>query len=157
MITLSIPGFKEELRIKHLMLDFNGTLAVAGKLIDGVREALRGLANKPEIHIITGNTFGTTEEECKGIPCKITLLDAENQGLEKEKYSMGLNPLTVIGIGNGRNDMLMIKAAAIGIVVIQKEGAASETLAVADIVCTSVIDALELINNPMRLKATLRN
>ena len=85
------------------------------------------------------------------------MLDAENQGLEKEKYSMGLNPLTVIGIGNGRNDMLMIKAAAIGIVVIQKEGAASETLAVADIVCTSVIDALELINNPKRLKATLRN
>ena len=59
MITLSIPGFKEELRIEHLMLDFNGTLAVAGKLIDGVREALRGLANKLEILIITGNTFGT--------------------------------------------------------------------------------------------------
>ena len=139
------------------MLDFNGTLAVAGKLIDGVREALSGLANKPEIHIITGNTFGTTMEEWKGIPCKITLLDAENQGLEKEKYSMGLNPLTVIGIGNGRNDMLMIKAAAIGIVVIQKEGGASETLAVADIICTSVIDALEAINNPKSLMATLRN
>ena len=38
-----------------------------------------------------------------------------------------------------------------------KEAAASETLAVADIVCISVIDALEAINNPKRLKATHRN
>ncbi|MFW6250813.1 MAG: ATPase P [Alkalispirochaetaceae bacterium] len=59
-------------------------------------------------------------------------------------------------IGNGRNDFLMLRAAAIGICVLQREGAYRETLQAADIVCASPVDALELLLNPKRLIATLR-
>jgi len=50
----------------------------------------------------------------------------------------------------------MLRVAALGIVVIQREGASSETINSAKIVCASIIDAFELLENPKRLMATLR-
>jgi soluble P-type ATPase len=62
----------------------------------------------------------------------------------------------VVCVGNGRNDRLMLKEAALGIAVILQEGAAAETVAAADVVCTHIVSALELLHNPLRLTATLR-
>jgi soluble P-type ATPase len=157
MIPLSIPGFNTNLQLKNLVLDFNGTLAIDGKLIPGARKLLIALSKKISIHVATGDTFGTAVQELKGIPCKIKLLTTKNQKTEKHKYLLTLDPDSVISIGNGRNDFLLLKTSAIGIILIQKEGASVDTLAVADIVCTSILDALDLINHPLRLKATLRN
>ncbi len=50
----------------------------------------------------------------------------------------------------------MIKTAAIGIAVVGLEGAAAELLPAADVVVNNIYDALDLILNPLRLKATLR-
>jgi P-type E1-E2 ATPase len=157
MISLTIPGFNENLTILHLVLDFNGTLAVDGKIISGIKEALHGLAEKVTIHIITGDTFGTVERELRNAPCKVVILPKENQGKEKEKYVQKLNPQTVISIGNGRNDSLMLQASAIGIVVMQKEGASSEAVMTSDLICQDILSAFELLANPLRLTATLRN
>jgi soluble P-type ATPase len=60
-------------------------------------------------------------------------------------------------MGNGRNDRLMLKEAALGVAVILDEGIAVETLNSADVVCTSILSALELLTNPLRLTATLRS
>jgi P-type E1-E2 ATPase len=157
MLKLSIPGFKKEISIHHLVLDFNGTLAIDGKRINGVKKVLTSLSQKINIHILTGDTHGTATQELKNIPCKIKLLSKENQVTQKENYILKLNPSTVISIGNGRNDRLMLKASMIGIVVIQSEGASAETPVVADIVCSDILSALDLINNPLRLTATLRS
>ena len=59
-------------------------------------------------------------------------------------------------MGNGRNDQLMLEEAALGIAVILEEGAAAVTLSAADVVCTNIVSALELLDNPLRLIATLR-
>ena len=48
-------------------------------------------------------------------------------------------------------------AAALGLAVIQREGAAAETLNAADVVCGDILSALELLTNPLRLVATLRS
>ncbi|MGP8215695.1 MAG: HAD family hydrolase [Bacteroidia bacterium] len=157
MINLSIPGFKESISINHLVLDFNGTLAVDGKLINGLREVLTALSEKVHVHVLTGDTFGTARKELENIPCEITLLAKENQGAQKEKYIQQLGPETIISIGNGHNDRFMLKESAIGIIVIQKEGASVEALMAADVVCSDILSALDLINNPLRLKATLRD
>ena len=50
----------------------------------------------------------------------------------------------------------MLKAAALGIALVQQEGGAVETLFSADIVSTSILDALDLFSHPQRLVATLR-
>lgn len=157
MISLDIPGFNENLTIEHLVLDFNGTLAVDGKLISGVREVLNDLAQKVTIHVLTGNTFGTVEEELKNVACRVIALPKENLGKEKEKYLQQLDTQSVICIGNGRNDRLILQASVIGIIVVQQEGASAEALMAADVVCPDIFSALELLNNPLRLIATLRN
>jgi len=40
---------------------------------------------------------------------------------------------------------------------VQQEGASSEALMAADVICPDIFSALELLNNPLRLVATLRN
>lgn len=157
MIALNIPGFNENLIIEYLVLDFNGTLAKDGKLISGVKEVLTDLAENVAIHVLTGNTFGTVEEELKDVPCKVIILPSANLGKEKEKYLQQLNPQSVISIGNGRNDRLIIQASAIGFIVIQQEGASAEALLAADVICPDIFSALDLLNHPLRLIATLRN
>jgi P-type E1-E2 ATPase len=156
MLTFQIPGF-QDLTIRHLVLDYNGTVAVDGKLVPGVKEILTELSHHVRIHVVTANTFGDVEEQLKGVPCQLSLLPPKNQDVEKEQLVESLNPATVISIGNGRNDARMLQRAAIGIVVIQKEGAAGEALRHADVVCTDIVSALELITHPLRLTATLRN
>ncbi len=43
MIEVNVPGFGN-LRLQHLVLDYNGTLSRDGGLLEGVREALLALA-----------------------------------------------------------------------------------------------------------------
>jgi soluble P-type ATPase len=52
MMEINIPGLKA-LRLTHLVLDFNGTLACDGKVLEGVRERLEALARELEIHVLT--------------------------------------------------------------------------------------------------------
>jgi soluble P-type ATPase len=54
-------------------------------------------------------------------------------------------------------DREMLAAAALGIAVVQAEGTAPETLAIADVVVPTAIHALELLRRPQRLVATLRD
>jgi soluble P-type ATPase len=63
----------------------------------------------------------------------------------------------VIAIGNGRNDIPMMEFAGLAIAVIGPEGASGELLRVVDVVVRDVIEALDLIAHPLRLKATLRD
>jgi len=156
MIELSIPVHKSKIQITDLILDYNGTLAVDGKLLPGVKDLLIHLSEKLTIHIITADTFGTVQTQLKDIPCCLSILPPENQAEEKLKYLQKTGSHQSICIGNGKNDNLMIKDAVIGIAVIQKEGAVSESIVNADIICTNIVDALELILNPLRLIATLR-
>jgi len=62
----------------------------------------------------------------------------------------------VVSIGYGQNDALMLKESALGIALIQSEGAFIGTLLNADIICTHINDALNLLLKPLRIKATLR-
>ncbi|MCL6103607.1 MAG: ATPase P, partial [Bacteroidetes bacterium] len=102
------------------------------------------------------DTFGTAERELSGINCILNVLSHDLQDMQKESYVFNLGENHVIAIGNGLNDALMVKCAALGIVVVQKEGASMETLLNADIVCTNILDAFELLLNPQRIVATLR-
>lgn len=63
---------------------------------------------------------------------------------------------TVVAIGNGRNDRLMLEQAAIGIAVLGQEGTAVEALMAADVIVADIFTALDLLQIPLRLVATLR-
>lgn len=156
MLEVTIPGY-ETLRLEHLVLDYNGTMAIDGKLITGVKEALLQLSDKLKIHVLTADTFGRVESEVKDIPCKLSILPEENQDTGKLDYVKQLGPVSTVCVGNGRNDRLMLREAALGVALVQEEGAAAETVLSADVVCPDILSALGLLANPLRLTATLRS
>ena len=156
MIKLDIPGMKSMV-LKNLILDYNGTIALDGKLIPKVKEILNRLQSELTIHILTADTFGTVQNQAKCLKCKVHIISRENQDKSKLEYLEGLNPDETVCIGNGRNDKLMLKRCILGICVVQVECACVETVKSADIIACNIIDALELLLFPRRLIATLRN
>ncbi len=137
-------------------MDYNGTLAFDGKLIKGVGSIINKLSKDIEVHIITADTFGLAKKELTGINCKLHIILKNKQSLAKLNFIKKLGEDFVIAIGNGHNDNLMLKNAAIGIAVIQKEACASKSLLSADLITNNIIDTLYLISNPLGLIATLR-
>ena len=156
MLSMEIPGFGE-LNLEYLVLDYNGTLAVDGILARGVKEALNRLSEKLRVHVITADTFGIAARGLEGVNCKLDILPAGKQDVAKADFVNRLGCDRTVSIGNGRNDALMLSASKLGIVVILAEGASTKSIAAADIACTDIVHALELLMNPLRLTATLRS
>jgi soluble P-type ATPase len=156
MVKINIPGKEETLEIHHLVLDFNGTLALDGRIMPGVADLLGELAKSLQVHVVTAGTFGGVEREIAGIPCTLKVLDGPDQTGQKERYVEDLGAAHTACVGNGRNDRAMLEIARLGILVIQEEGAAKESLLAADVVCSGIMDALQLLLRPLRLTATLR-
>ena len=155
MLALEIPGFSN-LVLSHLVLDFNGTLAADGRLIEGIPPRLQALSNLLSLHVVTGDTHGTAREQLRGLPVALTVLPADRQAEAKRALVRGLGASQVVCIGNGRNDRLMLAEAALGIAVTGPEGTAGEALAAADLFVPGISDALDLLQAPTRLVATLR-
>jgi soluble P-type ATPase len=155
LIKIDIPGIGT-LSLQHLVLDYNGTIAFDGSLIEGVEEKLNQLAERLNIYIITADTFGTVGQKCGNIKGKINVLTSSNGTLEKGEFIDSLGAENVVAIGNGMNDSLMLEKAALGIIVIGGEGAALKAVDRADIVVKDIHDALGLLLNKIRIKATLR-
>lgn len=156
MLSVDIPGFGK-LRLAHLVLDFNGTLAVDGLLLPGVKSRLKGLGRSFAIHIVTADTFGKARAQLRGVDCRLEILRRGAEARAKSAYVQELGRARVACIGNGRNDRLMLRRAALGVAVLQAEGAAAEALAAADLVLPSATDALDLFLYPRRLVASLRS
>jgi len=152
-IRVELPG-KAPLVLSELVLDFTGTLSRNGALLPGVAERLGEIAKRMRITVLTADTFGRAAQELARLPVQLRLIET---GIEKARFVQKLGPERVVAIGNGRNDVEMLRASAVGIAVIGPEGAAGELLKVAHVVVRDIHDALDLILNPLRLKATLRD
>ena len=152
----SIPGFGD-LNLSHLVMDYNGTLAVDGRLIDGIAERFEVLAKDLALHVITADTFGKVKGEMGHMDVTVHVLSQDSQDKAKQAYIHQLGADTTVAVGNGRNDSLMLQDAALGFGLILGEGASSATLMAADAVFTSVLDALDALIHPLRLTATLRS
>ncbi|HLB15281.1 MAG TPA: HAD hydrolase family protein [Burkholderiales bacterium] len=156
MIKIDVPGFGP-LQLEHLVLDFNGTLAVDGALLPGVAERLGALGSRLSIHVLTADTHGTAARALAGVACSLVVAPASGQAEAKRRFVEALGAERVVAIGNGRNDRLMLEAARVGIAVVQAEGASAQALAAADLVVPTIADALDLLAHPLRLVATLRD
>jgi soluble P-type ATPase len=143
--------------LTHLVLDYNGTLACDGTPLDGVKERVEALSAGLDIFILTADTFGTVQGRVRGWPCRVEVIPSGQEAEAKVRFIQGLGASGTAAIGNGRNDRLMLKEAALGIAVLQTEGTAVEALLAADLIVPGILDALDLFLKPARLKATLRS
>ena len=155
MIELTIPG-RGELRIQHLVTDVNGTLAVDGQLIEGLVKRIGGLRDRLSIHMITADTHGRQATIDQQLALTATRLERGNEAAQKAEFVRALGADTVVAIGQGANDAAMLKEAGLGICVMSKEGVAIETLRSADILVPDIFSALDLLDKPVRIIATLR-
>jgi P-type E1-E2 ATPase len=152
---VEIPG-RGTLELEHLVLDFTGTLSLDGSLLPGVKERLEALARHLKIHILTADTFGTAREACRGLPAEVHLLRQPLGAPEKEEFIRRLGVDRVAAVGNGVNDTLMVREAALGIIILGPEGAAVQAVQAADVLVRDILDGLDLLLHPKRLIATLR-
>jgi soluble P-type ATPase len=151
-VQLEMPGGL--VAFTDLVLDYTGTLSLDGSLLPGVGGRLRRLSTDLRITILTADTFGTARARVEGLPVEIRII---RDGKEKAEAVSAIGPDTVIAVGNGRNDVPMMEVAGLSVAVVGPEGAAADLLAVADVVTRDILDALDLLANPLRLKATLRD
>ena len=155
MITVKIPRYNE-LSLHHLVLDYNGTVAVDGKLIEALKERIVRLAEDLTIHVVTADTFGTVQANFRGLPVNVKVLESDDHTAEKRRFIESLGAEGCVAVGNGNNDAAMLEAAVLGIAVIGKEGCALASMRAADLVCNDPVDALDLLLSSKRLVATLR-
>lgn len=151
-ISIDIPG-RGRLELAHLVLDVNGTLTNRGTLLEGVPERIARIAGVLEVHALSADTFGTLD----GIAAELGIVaHPVTTGEEKARHVAALAAERCAAIGNGANDVPMLEAAALGIAVLGREGAAGAALRAADVVCASIVDALDLLLDERALVATLR-
>jgi soluble P-type ATPase len=151
-IHVEIPG-RDPLELNHLLLDFTGTLSCDGVLIPGVAERLQELGSTLHITVLTADTFGTAEQQLAGLPVGFHRIQT---GKDKEIFLSEMDASRTAAIGNGRNDILMVQGAGLGIAVIGPEGCDGGLISAAKIVCRDIVDALDTLRQPLRIKATLR-
>jgi len=154
-MTIDIPHYKI-LELKHLVLDYNGTLAKDGMLIEETKVLLKALSEHLTLHVITADTFGTVQSQLEGLNIRIAVLQSNDHSAEKADYIHTLGADSCVAVGNGNNDRFMVKSALLGIALVGTEGCALQTVNSSDILCTHICDALELLLHPKRLIATLR-
>lgn len=155
MIELNIPG-REVLKLEHLVSDVNGTLAMDGQLLDGLARALLNLRDRLTIHLLTADTHGRQNLIDQQLGLQAVRIRPGNEAGQKEAYVRQLGAESVIALGQGANDAAMLKAAGLGICVLSREGVAVETLLAADLLAPDIFAALELLEKPLRIVASLR-
>jgi P-type E1-E2 ATPase len=155
MIELTIPG-RGELQLEHLVCDVNGTLALDGQLLDGMVRALKILRDRLQLHLLTADTHGRQAIIDQQLNLQAVRIQPGQESQQKANYIQELGARGVVAIGQGANDAEMLRSAALGICVLSPEGSAVETLLAADLVAANIFDALELLEKPLRIVATLR-
>jgi len=155
MIELTIPG-RGELRLQHLVLDVNGTLALDGTLLEGVARRLSGLRDRLNLHMVTADTHGQQSVIDQLLNLSAVRIQRGNESAQKTEFVNSLGAESVVAIGQGANDAGMLKTAALGICILSTEGSAVDALLAADLVAPDIQSALDLLEKPLRIIASLR-
>ena len=155
MINISIPGWGN-MKIENIVLDLNGTIATDGKIPSEVKEKIDCLSDMAKIYILTADTQGTANEESSDMGVELVKVSEKDSAEVKLRVLESLDPTRTVAIGNGSNDHLILKEAALGIAVLGDEGMSVSAMKNSDIVVKNISDALDLFLKPKRLIATLR-
>jgi P-type E1-E2 ATPase len=154
MITIHRPG-RESLEIEFILIDFEGTLAPDRRVHPKAKDKINLLSKRTKIYVMTTGDRSVIEEIMKKVKAEVVLLSEGEASRQKLDLIKRLGERQTTAIGNGVDDAPMIEGAGLGICVVGKEGAAGEALRKADVVVTSILDALDFLLKPLRQKATL--
>jgi P-type E1-E2 ATPase len=155
VIEITIPG-RGNYTIKNVVLDLNGTIAVDGNIIRGVKEKVAMLSQEVAIFLVTADTNKNAERLVENLPVILYKIKEAEEDDQKLQVVLKKGKNNTVSIGNGCNDVSMLKESAIGICIVGGEGTSAEAMMASDVVVATINDALDLLLKPHRLKATLR-
>ena len=151
-LRFDIPG-SGPLRLDYLLLDVNGTLTDRASLIEGVEDRIHRLREALDVRLLSADTFGNLDAIADTLGLQAVRI---SRGEEKRAYVEQLGAERCAAIGNGTNDAAMLEVARLGIAVTGPEGASTATVRAADVVCGSILPALDLLLSQTALASTLR-
>ncbi len=155
MIEITIPG-RGNYTIENLVLDLNGTIALDGKIIRGVKERVAMLSQKLDVIMVTADTNKNAELLTRDLPINLYKIKETEENDQKLRVVLKKGKNNTVSVGNGCNDVSMLKESAIGICIVGGEGASAEAMMASNLVVPTINDALDLLLKPHRLRATLR-
>lgn len=155
MIELNIPG-RGLVQLEYLVCDVNGTLALDGQLLSGISRTLNALRDRLDIHLLTADTHGRQALIDQQLGLTAVRVQPGEEAVQKADFVRRLGADKTIAIGQGSNDAGMLKTAALGICVLSSEGVSVEALLAADLVTSDIFTALDLLDKPLRIVASLR-
>jgi soluble P-type ATPase len=144
------------LQLEHLVCSVDGTLAVDGQLPEGLPRALRGLRDRLTVHLLSTDTHGKQPLIDQQIGLQAVRIPPGDEIGQKASYVRRLGAERVVAVGQGLNDAAMLEAAALGICVLSREGAATRAILAADLLVPDIFAALELLEKPLRIVSSLR-
>jgi soluble P-type ATPase len=142
--------------IENIVIDLNGTVATDGRIPLEVKEKINSLSGQAKIYVLTADTHGTADREISGMNAELIKITEEDSKQGKLDFLKTLDLEMTVAIGNGSNDQLILKEAALGIAVLGDEGVSGSAVKSADIIVKDIQNALDLLLKPKRLIATLR-
>jgi soluble P-type ATPase len=154
MISIQRPGM-ESLELHFVLIDFEGTLAMDGRIHPKAKDKVNLLSKRVTVYILTKSSKEKVEETLKKMKAEILYMTEGDSSQQKLDVLQRLGPHQTAVIGNGFDDVQIMEQAGLGMCVIGKEGSSAEAMAKADLVVTNVLDALDFLLKPLRQKATL--
>ncbi len=154
MILIQRPG-QEPIEVDSILIAFEGTLASDRRVHPKAKDKLNLLSRRSNIYILTKEEKERMEEVLRKVKGEIISLPEGESSQKKSDLVRQLGATRAVAVGNGVDDVPMMKEAAFSLCVIGKEGASSEAVKSADVVFTDILDGLDFLLKPLRQKATL--
>ena len=101
MIRIDVPG-REIIEIEHVVLDYNGTIAFDGQIIEGAARRIRELCRSARVYVLTADTYGTVRAQCDGLGVEIKTFPRANASECKEEIVRALGGKVADALGEDR-------------------------------------------------------
>lgn len=154
MITILRPG-QEPLEFDFILIDFEGTLASDRRIHPKAKDKINLLSKRTKIYILTKGEKERVEEALRRVKAEIIYLREGEASKQKLDLLLNVGASRAVVVGNGIDDVPLMKEAGFRMAIIGKEGTSIELIQTADIVFTNIVDALDFLLKPLRQKATL--
>ncbi len=154
MILIQRPG-QESIEIDYILIDFEGTLALDGRVHPKAKDKINLLSKRTKIYIFAKGEKEKIEETLRRVKAELFFLKEEDSSSKKLDLLLNLGAPRAVVIGNGLDDVPLMEEAGLSMVIIGKEGTSGKLIQTADLVFTNIVDALDFLLKPLRQKATL--
>jgi soluble P-type ATPase len=120
------PKGIDGIELDTIILDLNGTIAVNGVLVDGLKDRLNQLKNLGfKIYLFTGDQRGNARDLARDTGIEVQIATSAE---EKESLTQKLDVDKTVAIGNARIDIGTFKHTKLRIATLQAEGMLHSTL-----------------------------